>query len=473
MKETIKQKGIVPYAATDYAMALLSWALFFIVRKLYIDHYPFSQFPLFLNDPKFIQGIVIIPAGWLILYYVTGTYTSIYLKSRVGEMTRTLFVTMAGVVLLFFSVLIDDQVQGYRDYYSSVFILFMIHLVLTILGRLVVLNAGKRQMINGQVYFPTLFIGGNKRAIEIYQEINGKSKSQGYRFIGFVDTNGNGNGLSAHLPRLGALASLEEIIKTHSVKQVIVAIESSEHHQLKEILNQLADKNVIIKIVPDMYDILAGSVRMNHLLGASFIEIYPQLMPEWQCIIKRMIDIVISILLLIILLPLYLFVAIKVKLSSPGSIIYSQERIGIYNKPFKIYKFRSMFTDAETNGPLLSSHEDPRITPWGRVMRKWRLDELPQFFNVLKGEMSIVGPRPERRYYIDQILMQTSDYKHLLRVQPGITSLGMVKFGYAENLNQMISRMKYDLLYIENMSLMLDFRVLLYTLRTILQGRGK
>ncbi|HUM47808.1 MAG TPA: sugar transferase [Chitinophagales bacterium] len=473
MKEPVKQKGIVPYVVLDYLVAVMSWALFFTVRKLCIDHYPSSQFPEFLNDAKFIQGIIVIPLGWLLMYYVTGTYTNIYLKSRVGEITRTFFVTAAGVILLFFTVLIDDQVQGYRDYYSSVVILFVIHLLLTTLGRLIVLNAAKRRMEKGIIYFPTLFIGGNKRAIEVYNEINGKARSQGYHFIGFIDTNGNGNGLSTRLPKLGALNKLEEIIRTQCVKQVIVAIESSEHHQLKEILNQLADRNVIIKIVPDMYDILAGSVRMNHLLGASFIEIYPQLMPEWQCIIKRMADIVISVVMLIILLPVYLFVAIKVKLSSPGSIIYSQERIGIHGKPFKIYKFRSMFTNAETNGPLLSSHEDQRITSWGKVMRKWRLDELPQFLNVLKGEMSIVGPRPERKYYIDQILQQTTDYKHLHRVQPGITSLGMVKFGYAENLNQMISRMKYDLLYIENMSLMLDLRVLLYTFRTILQGRGK
>lgn len=473
MKEPLKQKGIIPYIVTDYLMAVFAWALFFIIRKLYIDHYQFATFPAFLSDPKFLQGVLVIPIGWVLLYYLIGTYTNIYLKSRVGEMTRTFFVTVVGVVLLFFTVLIDDQVQGYRDYYSSVLVLFVIHFALTLIGRLIVLNAAKRRMSNGTFSFPTLFIGGDKRAIEVYEELNGKSKSQGYDFIGFIDTNGNGNGLSGYMPKLGVMTELEEIINAQTVKQVIIAIESSEHHQLKEILNQLADKNVIIKIVPDMYDILSGSVRMNQLLGASFIEIYPQLMPEWQCIVKRLADIIISIMMLIVLIPVFVFVAIRVKLSSAGDIIYSQERVGIYNKPFKIYKFRSMFVDAETNGPLLSSNEDPRITSWGRVMRKWRLDELPQFYNVLKGEMSIVGPRPERRYYIDQILEETTDYKHLLRVKPGITSLGMVKFGYAENLQQMISRMKYDLLYIENMSLMLDFRVLLYTFRTILQGRGK
>ncbi|MBA2423200.1 MAG: sugar transferase [Chitinophagales bacterium] len=473
MRERSKRTGILAYVLVDYITAVFSWATFFTLRKLFIDQYPLSDFSAFLNDKNFIQGIILIPIGWLLLYYLTGTYTNIYLKSRASETTKTFFISIIGSMILFFTVLIDDQVKGYRDYYESVGILLFIHYVFTIVARLLLLNGAKQRMQKGVVNFPTLLIGGNKRAIEVHNEINGKGKSQGYHFIGFIDTNGNGNGLSDHLPKLGRLQNLEEIIHGHKVEQVIVAIESSEHHQLKEMLNQLADRNVIIKIVPDMYDIISGSVRMNHLLGASFIEIYPQLMSKWQYIFKRIIDVVVSLLVLIVLWPLFLFVAIKVKLSSPGPVVYSQERIGLHGKPFSIYKFRSMYVGAETNGPQLSSNEDPRITAWGKVMRKWRLDELPQFLNVLKGEMSIVGPRPERKYYIEKIIEQTTDYKHLHRVQPGITSLGMVKFGYAENLNQMISRMKYDLLYIENMSLMLDLRVLLYTLRTILQGRGK
>ena len=473
MERNGTRTGIPFYIFADYLSALCSWAVFFILRKLFIDQYSISQFPAFLNDTKFIQGIIIIPVSWLILYYLTGTYTNVHLKSRASEVTKTFFLSIVGVIILFFAVLIDDNVKGYKDYYESVLILFSVHFSFTVIGRLLVLTAAKVRMKKGVVFFPTLFVGGNNRAIEVYKEINGKGKYQGYRFIGFIDTNGNGNGLSTYLPKLGNVTHLEQTIRQHHVEQVVVAIESSEHHQLKEILNNLADRNVIIKIVPDMYDILAGSVRMNHLLSASFIEIYPQLMAKWQYILKRFIDLLVSGLVLIILSPLYLFVAIKVKLSSPGPIIYSQERIGLHGKPFRIYKFRSMYMNAETNGPLLSSHSDARITPWGKVMRKWRLDELPQFLNVLKGEMSIVGPRPERRYYIEQILQQTTDYKHLHRVKPGITSLGMVKFGYAENLSQMISRMKYDLLYIENMSLMLDLKVLLYTLRTILQGRGK
>jgi exopolysaccharide biosynthesis polyprenyl glycosylphosphotransferase len=342
-------------------------------------------------------------------------------------------------------------------------------------------------MQSGKFFFPSIFIGGNKRAVEAFNEINGKGKAQGYKFVGFVDTsiesnngtqhyengNGDGNSLIKHMTKLGNTPEMEMVIRQHGIKQVVVAIESSEHHQLREILNQLADRNVIIKIVPDMYDILSGSVRMNHLLGASFIEIYPELMAKWQYIMKRIVDIFLSVGVLIVCSPIYLFVMLRTKLSSPGPIFYLQERIGLHGKPFKIYKFRSMVVNAETNGPLLSSTEDKRITKWGKVMRKWRLDEIPQFLNVLKGEMSLVGPRPERRYYIDKILSHTSDYKHLHRVKPGITSLGMVKYGYAENLQEMIQRMKYDLLYIENMSLLMDLKILLYTIRTIVQGRGK
>ncbi|MEO5675734.1 MAG: sugar transferase [Chitinophagales bacterium] len=496
MKGREFRSGITAYIVGDYVSAVCSWATFFILRKCFIDQDTSAVFPAFLHDTRFIQGLIIIPFGWLLAYYLTGTYTNIYLKSRVNEISRTFLVTLAGVIILFFAVLIDDRIHGYSDYYQAIAMLLVVHFGFTIAGRLLILNVAKIRMMRGIVSFPTMFIGGNKRAVEVYNEINGKGKEQGYKFIGFVDTigesngngaheneypgenihlngNGNGNGLVKFMPKLGCMVELESIIKGNQVKQVMVAIESSEHHQLREILNQLADRNVIIKIVPDMYDILSGSVKMNHLLGASFIEIYPELMSRWQYIMKRLLDVFVSFIVLILLSPLYLFVAIRVIISSPGPVFYSQDRIGLHGKPFRIYKFRSMKVNAENNGPQLSSHDDPRITQWGKVMRKWRLDELPQFYNVLKGDMSLVGPRPERKYYIDQILNNTSDYKHLHRVKPGITSFGMVKFGYAENIQQMIQRMKYDLLYIENMSLIMDVKILLYTFRTIMQGRGK
>jgi exopolysaccharide biosynthesis polyprenyl glycosylphosphotransferase len=322
--------------------------------------------------------------------------------------------------------------------------------------------------------FNTLLIGGDEKAVQIYNELNTQTRPAGYKFIGFLNVDDNSNyPLEEYIPKLGTINNFTEIAKKYQIEEVIIALESSQHELLTEILTSLQNHTLTVWGIPDLFDLLSGSAKTNVIFSSPLIKISNGIMPAWQENMKRLIDVAFSILFMVIFSPVYILISILIKTGSKGPILYRQTRIGKFGRPFTIYKFRTMYQDAESNGPELSSDNDPRITPLGQFLRRTHLDEIPQFYNVIKGEMSIVGPRPERKYFIDQIVEVAPYYTQLHKLRPGITSWGQVKYGYASNLEEMLERLPYDIVYLKNISLYIDFKILIYTIIACFKGDGK
>jgi len=462
-----KYLGNLLYKGLDFVAAALAWTFLFIFRRIYNENGNFNFENL--QDKNYLFGIILIPIFWLIFYKITDSYGEIYRMSRLKTFFKTICVSIIGIVIIFFVFLLDDHLNSYKDYYNSLFVLGATHIGLTLLFRLSILAIAKGNIKNGSVGYNTLLIGNGDRAIEIFNDLNKKPK--GYFFKGYICANQNKS--IKDLQYLGHTNTLNDVIASHGIEEVIIAPEVIKKQEIQTILNSLNGSSVIIKVSADLYDIMLGNVRMDHILGVPLIAIKSELMPTWQRFMKRIMDILVSAFTLFILSPMLAFVAIRVKLSSPGPIFFQQERIGKGGIPFNIIKFRSMLHNAERYGPKLSTDTDKRITKWGKVMRKYRLDEFPQFWNVLRGDMSLVGPRPERQYYIDQIIEKAPHWNQLLKVKPGITSWGQVKYGYASEVDEMVDRLKFDILYIENMSISLDIKIILYTFNTLLKGEGK
>jgi len=467
------RKQLFAYVFADVFAAGLAWTVLYVFRKRIPESIKFG-FPVEIEfDQNYYYGLIFVPAFWVLLYSISGLYNRIFRRHRLKELSQTLFISIIGVIILFFVLILDDQIASYKNYYQSLIVLFSAHFGFTFAFRFILTNRTVKRVQSGKIGFKTLIVGGNDVAVQAYNEIKALKKSPGFLFASFVQVNGSDRLLESELPCLGKYHMLPELINKHGIEEIIIAIDSSDHRELGSILNTFEGTGVTVKVIPDMYDILAGSVKMTSIFGTPLIEINKEIMPAWQFSIKRIMDMLVSALALLLLLPVYLVIALSIKLSSKGPVFFLQERVGLHGKPFTIYKFRTMCKDAEQHGPQLSSENDNRVTKVGRILRKTRLDELPQFWNVLKGDMALVGPRPERKFYIDLIMKQAPHYRHLHKVRPGITSWGQVKYGYAENVEQMIQRLKYDVLYIENMSIAVDIKILFYTVLIVLKGSGK
>lgn len=318
---------LIIYRTGDLLAACLAWFLFYLYRQGVEGKN--AAFPEVLFEARLWQGLIIIPVFWLILYTVFDKHRDIYRFSRLDTLRSTLFTVFFGSLLIFFTVLKDDQALQFTSYFSLFAILFLLQFVITSLVRMTILTIASRRLKTGKVSYNTLIIGGDKNAVDLYEEVMARPYSLGHNFVGFIDSNGKSkNHLESFLPKLGKLKDLHTVMERSEIEEVIIAVETSEHNKLKSILDDLFDfsDRVLIKVIPDTYDIMLGTVKMNHIYGAVLIEIDQELMPNWQKVIKRFMDYIISIIALLILSPVILLSVIKVKLGSKGPVFYKQER---------------------------------------------------------------------------------------------------------------------------------------------------
>lgn len=452
-----KKSQLFKYLLADYVATNLAWFAFNILRYYLIaKQQGFTTLVDYMEYIHVIKGQIVIPFCWLILHYYSGYYNKTLEKSRLSEFFTTFITVLIGTLVIFFAVLLSNLPESIRIYYEQFSYLFLFTFLFTYIFRLFITNHASKKIKNREWTVKALILGTGEKAAQIKALLEKPAVTMAYTIQGCVTVN----------PDLG------NIIKASDAEELIIALDSTNDDELLNLLYSLYQYNLPIKLPLSYSKLLTGGMKLKTITDFPLIDVTGNNFSEGEKNIKFTIDKVISGLVLLLLSPIYLYLAFRVKRDSKGPVFIKQERIGYHGKPFMIYKFRTMREDAEKDGPLLSSENDERITPFGQIMRKYRLDELPQFWNVLKGDMSLVGPRPERKYYIDKIVKQAPYFYLLHNVRPGISSWGMVKFGYARNVEEMIKRMQYDILYYENMSLMLDIKILIYSVRTICTGKG-
>ena len=416
---------------------------------------------------------LVLSCYWIFLLFFFGLYRSWKYQSRLDEIVSVSKAVLFGV-LLAFAVTFESDNPDPLPRTRVVLFSYMAFMVGAVsVGRLAIASFQRCLLNKGIGTRRSVIVGRGKRGRNLLADLR-SFPALGYHVMGFVaGHNEKGSGdLIGGVPVLGKMERLPEIISDYKIEEVLI-VGSESRDEALEIVSSCDGSPVKMSIVPDLYDIVSGHARTNQLYGFPLMELLPELMPAWEKKAKRILDILVSVVFLVGFAPLWVIIAVLIKLDSKGPVFFSQKRVGKGGKIFATYKFRSMVEGAESmTGPVWAKKDDPRVTRIGRVLRKMRLDEIPQFLNVLDGDMSFVGPRPERPFFVEKLKKEVSLYSKRLNVQPGITGWAQIKHTYDRNLDDVVEKLKYDLYYIENMSLRMDLKILLRTIWVMLRRKG-
>lgn len=465
----MNKKGLLSiYLVFDIVAATIVWVLFMLFRKIVNDGLIFDGIHIFFPNYDYYKSLFFFPAACVFVHYLSGFYLNLYNKTRLTSIFTTLVASAIISITIFFVLMLDDVVVSYEYYYYSLLVLFGLLFSITIIFRSVIASQVRSNFKTKKWTINTVIVGTGNNALKIAHDFEKNAVQK--TLVGFIATD---HFVAVPGERvLGNMNQLSTIIESNHIVDSIVALDNADENQLFSIINLLYKYNINIQFTPRLYEILTGSAKISQLGIIPLVCITNSSMPDWEASIKRFLDIVFSLLALILLSPFLFYFMIQIKRDSKGPIFYRQERIGRLGKPFNILKFRTMHRGSESGTPQLSSANDDRITAVGRILRKYRIDEIPQFWNILKGDMSLVGPRPERAYYINQIIEDAPYYCLLYKIRPGLTSWGPIKIGYSDTIEKMIERLNYDIIYMDNMSLITDLKILIYTLEIIFKGKG-
>ncbi len=469
-----KAKEIVSTIIGDFLFLMLAWYMFYFIRfELGWGIEPTRMEPASLFFPGSVVAVF-----WIAIFGLFGLYRHLYLISRFDEIVRVAKISIIGTLILFFILFIDSLGWSSENLHQAKWVTltywFIVFACVSI-SRFTLRTIQKHRALRGKGLHRAFIVGTGPSARSVFDNLK-RHRTSGMNVVGFLRVNGVASEevFVDEDMVIGNINEIKKLILEYKVQDVIVALEQNGQKDLVSILDQIDIPNVSVKILPDFHQMITGLNQTNQIFGLPLIDVMPDPMPTWEKFMKRLMDILLSLIILIPALPLMLIITLLIRITSPGHAIYKQKRVGKNDRPFTMYKYRTMFQDAEKkSGPVWASDDDPRITPVGYWLRKLRLDELPQFINVIKGDMSLVGPRPERPYFVEQFKNKIPLYSRRLRVRPGITGWAQVKWKYDESLEDVIEKTKYDLFYVENISLKMDFKILFNTIMTVAKGKGQ